>query len=519
MTVRVLLREGCYQDSARLMQVSRELSALPGIAEAVAMMGTPTNRALLSSAGFAGEALDRATPIDMLVALRGEGEAAIGAAREALDRLLAPPRAAEGEAGRAQAPSTVAEAVEAHPGANLVSVAVPGPYAAFVAHRALDAGRNVFLFSDNVPLEDEVALKRRAALLGLLVMGPDCGTAILSGVGLGFANRVERGPVGIVGASGTGIQELSCALDRAGVGVSHAIGTGSRDLSAAVDGVMTALALSMLAADEGTRCVVVVAKHPDEGVARRLHGRLATLGKPVVVRYLGDVPPPSEDGVFYARSLDEAADAAAARVRSGGAPGDPEGLSGTAFRPVGGPRREEVPVAGRLVGLFGGGSLAAEASFVLAAHGIATVVPSGKLSPGTPMPEGNLIVDTGDDLYTVGRPHPMVDQTVRCELIRAAGADPATGTLLLDLVLGDGAHPDPAPEIAAAVADARAARAARGGPFLGVIASVCGSRGDPQGTDRQERALVNAGIDVEPTAARAARAAAIRLGAARRGGR
>ncbi len=162
----------------------------------------------------------------------------------------------------------MAEALETHPEANLVSVAVPGPYAAFVAHRALDAGRSVFLFSDNVSLADEVALKRRAAGLGLLVMGPDCGTAILSGVGLGFANRVERGPVGIVGASGTGIQELSCLLDRRGVGISHAIGTGSRDLSEAVDGVMTEAGLALLARDPETKCVLLVAKHPAESVAQ-----------------------------------------------------------------------------------------------------------------------------------------------------------------------------------------------------------------------------------------------------------
>ncbi|HEX7580365.1 MAG TPA: hypothetical protein VF580_10220, partial [Thermoanaerobaculia bacterium] len=231
----------------------------------------------------------------------------------------------------------------------------------------------------------------------------------------------------------------------------------------------------------------------------------AKLGKPVVVRYLGEIPHPSTDDVFYARSLDEAAAAAALWARGEGRVRDERSLSGTAFRPL---TPQGAPGEGRLVGLFGGGSLAAEAAFVLAAHGVATVVPEERLSAETSWPPGNLVVDTGDDTYTIGHPHPMVDQTVRCDLIRAVGADPSVGVLLLDLVLGDGAHPDPAPEITRAVADARAARSSRRGPPLAVVASICGSRHDPQGIDRQERLLREASIQVEPTAARAARVAA-----------
>ncbi|MBP7678044.1 MAG: acyl-CoA synthetase FdrA [Thermoanaerobaculia bacterium] len=498
MTDLVLLRTGCYHDSARLMQVGRELSSLPGISEAVAMMGTPTNRELLRAAGFSGRALDEATPLDMVVALRGASADAFAATQEALDALLSGKAAAAGTASAGETlPGSVAEAIEARPGTNLVSVAVPGPYAAFVAHRALDAGRSVFLFSDNVALGDEVALKRRAATLGLLVMGPDCGTAILAGVGLGFANRVERGPVGIVGASGTGIQELCSLLDRRGVGVSHAIGTGSRDLSAEVGGLMTEAGLALLAKDPATRALLLVAKHPDPGVAERLHGLLAKLGKPVAVRYLGEGRRGDVDGVLYAGSLDEAAESAARSVGAAPPRGDAAPAAGDVA--AGGPG------ASRLVGLFGGGSLAAEARCVLEARGIATRVPEEKLTANAPLPSGNLVVDTGDDAYTVGRPHPMVDQTVRCELIRAAGSDPSVGVLLLDLVLGDGAHPDPAHEIVEAVA---AAVAARSGLPLSVVASVCGTRRDPQGTARQEETLRRAGVVARPSAALAAAEAA-----------
>jgi len=506
MSTRVFVHPGCYQDSARLMQVSRELAALPGVSESVAMMGTQTNRRLLADAGFPESELAHASPLDMIVALRTDSPEALDAVKAALGRLLegrGASVAAGGGSAAARRPGSVAEALEAHPEANLVSIAVPGPYAAFVAHRALDAGRSVFLFSDNVSLADEVALKRRAAGLGLLVMGPDCGTAILSGIGLGFANRVERGPVGIVGASGTGIQELSCLLDRKGVGISHAIGTGSRDLSEAVDGVMTEAGLALLARDPGTKCVLLVAKHPAESVARRLHGILAKLGKPVAVRYLGEPARGAVDGVLYAGSLDEAAEAAAKWAGARAAPAVIETIEP-------GERGGAATAQGesRLVGLFGGGSLAAEARCVLAAHGVETVVPAGKLSVRAPLPPGNLVVDTGDDAYTVGRPHPMVDQTVRCELIRAAGADLSVRVLLLDLVLGDGAHPDPAPELVECVV---AARAARGGRPLAVVVSVCGSRRDPQGTARQEDALRHAGIHIASSAALAAGEAAALL--------
>ena len=204
MTTRILVRPGCYHDSARLMQVSRELSALPGIEEAVAMMGTETNRRLLAEAGFLGTDVEAATPIDMIVGLRGDPQDAVAAATAALDRLLSGSATNAGGPAAPERPGTVPEAIEARPASNLVSVAVPGPYAAFVAHRALDAGRSVFLFSDNVPLADEVALKRRAAALGLLVMGPDCGTALVGGAALGFCNVVAPGAVGLVAASGTG---------------------------------------------------------------------------------------------------------------------------------------------------------------------------------------------------------------------------------------------------------------------------------------------------------------------------
>lgn len=502
MIERLLIHRNRYHDSARLMRLSQELRRLPGVIMAEVLMGTSMNCELLGASGFDPEVLRDVSPLDLVVALRGESAEHLESASAELERLLESADSTGEGGGDASLARDLEQAMESRPEINLVTVAVPGAYAAYVARQALDAGRHVFLFSDNVAVEDEVALKRQAADAGLLMMGPDCGTAILAGVGLGFANRVRRGAVGLVGASGTGIQELSCLVHRAGQGISQAIGTGSRDLSSSVGGIMTEQGLRLLAEDDGTQVILLVAKKPAQEVASRLHSVLVQLGKPVVVRYLGQAGASRRDGVTYSGDLDQAAQAALACL-SGEPPKD-------FLEPQ--PPSPPEPGSGLLVGLFGGGSLASEAALILAAAGHETSAPAEPLREDRPIP-GNchLVVDLGDDAYTVGKPHPMVDQTTRCGILRAAGADPRVGLLLLDLVLGDGAHSDPAPELASAI---EAARKERAGRPLAVIASVTGTDLDPQGAGRQKAALEAAGVRVAPSAATAARLAAAWLDAA-----
>ena len=505
MTVRIVVQQGTYHDSAFLMQVARKMQERPGIEEAVVLMGTPMNRDLLTQAGFDGSALADVGPMDLVVALRGEAEALEEAETEVGALLSGQGRSGAGERTKRRLRS-LREAAEERPDAAVVSIAVPGEYAAHVAHDALDAGRHVFLFSDNVALEDEVALKERGRAAGLLVMGPDCGTSILSGVRFGFANRVPRGPVGIVGPSGTGIQEISCILANAGVGVSHAIGTGGRDMKEAVGGGMSEMALRMLAEDEDTQVVVLVAKSPGEAVTAHFDEVLDSLGKPAVVRYLGQVPRQGRPNVCYTATLDEAAVVAAERVGGHVQAGEGADISAVASEILAG--REHI--AGRLVGLFGGGSLAAEARLCLARHGLPSTVPDGPLDDST-VADGHLIIDVGEDFYTRGRPHPMVDQAARLELIEAVGRDPSVGLLLLDVVLGDGAHPDPAPELAEGIE-----ALGESGPL--VVCSVSGAPADPQGKQRQETTLAQAGVLVMPTAAGAATLAALLI-AGQEGGR
>lgn len=508
MTEQLVVRKGAYHDSAFLMRVTRELKAMDGIDEAVVVMGTPMNLELLADSNFKSDALEGVTPMDMVIALRATSAAAIAAAEQALEKLL---QGGEQQAGEdAVEALDLGTALDRNPEARLVSVSVPGAYAAYVAGRALDAGKHVFLFSDNVSLEDEVALKKRAVEQGLFVMGPDCGTAIIAGVGLGFANRVKKGAIGVVGASGTGMQELTSLIcEHEGEGISQAIGTGGRDLSKAVGALMTELGVRVLAADPETKVICVVAKHPAPEVADRVHDILEHLGKPVVVRYMGNAVRPSTRSVFYASTIDEAAQAAA-RLARGEALEFKKQCSGceTCFKAD--RLKEGRAIPKRLVGLYSGGSLAYEAQLFLEQKGIEVSAPKVAMKTSGPIEfEGNLILDTGEDFYTVGRPHPMVDQTVRCELIRKVGADKSVGVLLLDVVLGDGSHLDPAPELVEAVLEARKAR---GDDGLVVIASITGTSLDPQNLELQKAVLKDNGIVVAPTASKAARMASELIG-------
>jgi len=397
-------------------------------------------------------------------------------------------------------PRTLDSAIRRLPDANLVTISVPGAYAKLEAMAALRRGLHVFLFSDNVSLADEIALKRVATEKGLLCMGPDCGTGYLNGVGLGFANVVPRGRIGCVSASGTGLQAVASRLASLGEGISHGIGVGGRDLSAEVGGVMTAFALEALGADRSTELIVVISKPPAPAALARLEAAIGVIGKPVVVCCLGAPGPPAGAGRWVA-TLEDAAEAATADVR--GTPWVPRAFSDAEDVRV---RLKRIEAgsrhSGTLLGLFVGGTLAHEARLVLEPW-------LGQVSPSAAGGR-HRILDLGADEYTVGRPHPMLDPAERDARVREAGRDPSVGVLLLDLVLGRGTHPDPARSLAAAVEDARAA-ATRVGRELTVVASAIGTEGDPQGLGGQVAALESAGVHVFPGSAQAARFAALAL--------
>jgi FdrA protein len=469
-----------YADSVRLMGIARTLRGRNGIAACEVAMGTPANLAALADLGAGASA----TPGDVVIAVDGSDGADVEGALAEAERLLSSAGAPADGAGPAIAPPRTLGSAVAGPAhaANVALVSVPGEYATLEAHRALSRGLHVFLFSDHVSVDDEVALKRRGTERGLLVMGPGCGTAMLGGVGLGFANVVPEGPVGIVAAAGTGAQEVACLIAAAGGGVSQIVGVGGRDLSAEVGGLAFRQALAQLAEDERTETVLLVSKPPSPEVVAALADAIPP-GRRAVAAFVGlrESDAPYEDH----HTLEAAAVAAV-----GASPPQLSELD----RTVGGHRAQS---AGRAVlGLFSGGSLAHEALTILET---ALGPIAGNVSGHDGGTDGHRILDLGEEEYTRGRPHPMVDLDVRRTLLEEAAGDPRIGCVLLDVVLGHGGHVDPASGLADAVADA-AQNAV-------VLARVCGTDGDPQDAARQTRILREAGAIVAPSNAAATRLA------------
>lgn len=458
MSTHVELRPGAYADSVTLLQVSRAVQELPGVSAAQVAMATPLNLDVLVQMGF--EVPAGAGPNDMVVAVRLDDDERLEAVLAGVTTALADANRREEGGSEVAPPRTTGVALRRAPEA-VALVSVPGASALVEAMDAVEAGHDVMVFSDNVPVEQEVALKLAARSRGVLVMGPDCGTAVVGGLGLGFANVVAPGPVGLVAASGTGAQQLLALLDHAGVGVSSALGVGGRDLSAAVGGLSTREALRRLDDDPSVELVVLVSKPPAPEVAAEVASYAASLATPVESALLGPGQP----------DLTAAAEAVLRRL----------GREVPVW-PVAGTARAQVS-GSRLVGLFVGGTLASEARQVA----------TGLLGEGG----GHTFTDFGDDDYTSGRAHPMIDPTLRLEHLARAAADPATGVLLLDVVLGHGAETDPASRLAPALAEVEQP----------VVVAVVGTAADPQDRDRQVRALVEAGAEVHLSNAGATRRA------------
>jgi FdrA protein len=494
-----------YRDSVSLMQLSSTFSKLPGVEQASAIMASANNLALLQEAGLLTDPVD-ATANDLLIALQGDADAldaALAAAESAL-RQPAPSSSSNGRSCRI-APRSIEMGLGQMVGANLALISTPGEYAAAEAFKALSLGLNVMLFSDNVELKDEIALKRFAQAHDLIVMGPDCGTAIINGVPLAFANVVRRGVIGVVGASGTGLQQVTCLVDRWGGGISQAIGTGGHDLHRDVGGISMLQGLKALAADQSTSVIVLISKPPSPEVAERVLGAAQDAGKPVVVNFLGADPERiSRENVFAAVTLEDAA-AAAVALADGRNPRD------------GGPQRQPVSFSSPLApgqryirGLYSGGTFCYEASLLLKKE-LGQVYSNTPVEPEDRLTDvwtsrGHTVIDLGDDLFTRGRPHPMIDHRLRNErLIKEAG-DPEVAVILLDVVLGYGSHSDPAGEMAPIIHKARSL-ANTTGRNLVVVGFVCGTAADPQNLSRQESILREAGVLLAESNAQAVRMA------------
>lgn len=521
MTVRCRIVGSRYYDSVTLMNVARDLQDTSGVDDAALLMGTEANKGLLQQTGLLTKEAEGATPNDLIIALKGNKKG-IETALERVEFLLT--RSSSVDSGSQDFhPRTLRTAIRAQADANLAVISVAGPYAAAESMDALRAGLNVLLFSDNVSIEDELALKIYAVEHDLLLMGPGAGTAILNGVALGFANALPIGPVGIVSAAGTGLQEVSCILAREGIGVSQGIGVGGRDLSDEIDGLMTLYALKALQDDPSTDVIVAISKIPSPTVAQKVLAKLKSSSKPSVVIFMGESPSNLQvsdsvhEGLYLANTLEEAALAAAAMAQKEDVTRIQSRLEKQRLK-LENRAREIIPQLqpGQkyLRGLFSGGTLCEEAMRIWGAE-VGPVWSNAPLNPEHTLTDSHksrehCAVDLGEEEFTVGRPHPMIDHDLRIRRLYQEARDSSAALIQMDIVLGYGAHPDPAGELAPAIEKARNI-AEKDGRTLPVVVSITGTEGDPQGLDHQREAFEESGAIVAGSNAAASTLVAVTI--------
>ncbi len=506
MIVKSAVRKNTYYDSVTLMLISKEIKQMAGVEEALIGMGTELNLELVANLNMADDAVRACSPNDFFITVLLEDETLMPAVEAKVEELLNHRKTSSGSSYR---PVTLDTAYEMMPDANMVIISVPGKFAAPEVRKALDNDCHVMLFSDNVSIEDEKELKELAVSKGLLMMGPDCGTSIINHVPLAFANVVRKGPIGIIGASGTGTQEVSVLVDRFGSGVSQVIGTGGRDLRVEIGGLMMIQSFEALMDDPDTQVIVLISKPPAESIAAKVLGLVSKTEKPVIVHFIGGNPEAiRQSGAIAGLSLEDTARKAVA-LANGKTPEDFIGFDMSAAELDALIQRE---LSGKsasqkyLRGLYTGGTLADETMKLLDKEGwgIWSNIP---LSPQWAMEnvweaKEHTVLDLGDDQFTVGRPHPMIDPTIRNDRL-VQDTDGQTAVLLMDLVLGYGAHPNPALELSVAARKARKKAADLGGS-LTVIASICGTEGDPQDFAIMKKEMEAAGVIIMPSNAQAA---------------
>lgn len=480
-----IIKENAYQDSVVLMLLTNKISTMDGVNRVSIMMGTPANKDIMGGSGLRTPELEKASANDLAIVLDTEDASIIDGVLVEVDEFLTSQATSDNEVAD-ETVRTWDKAMKMGADANLALLSIPGTYAALEAEKALDEGLNAFIFSDNMTIEDELHLKQKAHEKGLLVMGPDCGTGIINGVPMAFTIIVRPGKIGIVGASGTGIQEVSTIIDKLGAGVTNAIGTGGRDLSEKIGGITMLDSIAALEKDPQTEVIVVISKPPAKVVRDKVVALLREVSKPVVAIFLGEKPTHHEKNLYFAYTLEEAAKLAVDVLN---------GKEVTALdESITIPEVSLQPNQKHLKGYYSGGTLASEAGMLIAD---ALQLKDGLIKQDgfVLKTDGNEIIDLGDDMYTQGKPHPMIDPEKRIEMIKHAADDAETAIILLDVVLGYGAHMDMASELAPAIQEVKA-KAHAAGRELVVLGTVVGTTSDPQNLMRQKEILEEAGVIV-----------------------
>ncbi len=503
-----VVRKGEYYDSVTLMRLAQKLGELPGVLDSAAIMGSDSNKAILESAGMMNDKLRDSCDNDLLIVLKTENEDLAKRLPNEIDKLLSSLKATD-KKGSVGVPRTIDSALNVMPDANLVIISVAGRFAGDEAMRALKSGLHVMLFSDNVPLEKEIELKHYAASQGLLVMGPDCGTAIINGIPLGFANAVNHGDIGIVAASGTGLQEVSCIISNAGYGISQAIGTGSRDIGRDLRGMMFIQSLKALAADDNTKVILLVSKPPAPETLEKIESVLKDVTKPLVAIFLGAENLKSNSRIYYAKSLEEGALAAVA-LSKGEKPNQFIGSDAKLIELAKTQTTGMAPGQKYIRGLFSGGTYCYETQVLLKGM-LNNIYSNSPIKDNNDLndvlkSEKHTFIDMGADEFTLGRLHPMIDFTLRKKRIIQESDDPETAVILFDIVLGFGANMNPLEEIAPAIEEAMSI-AQKSGRQLSFICSVTGTDKDPQNRSMVVEGLSKIGVIVKESNAAASRLA------------
>lgn len=511
MKTRILIKKNQYRDSVFLMRINERIRSLPGIEEIAIMMGTDNNKDLIKNVGFSGEEIDSATSMDIVICIRAVGEKEIEEALFQIEDMLTrrpPPEEIE------DIYKTLDTVIKERPDTNFAIISVPGQFAAREARKALNYGLNVLLFSDNVPIEEEIELKKLASKKNRILMGPDCGTAIINHVPLGFANMVNSGSIGLVAASGTGLQEVVCLIDRAGEGITQAIGTGGRDLSDKVGGLSMLKGLEILEKDEETKIIILISKPPGPSTTKKILKRVSNFPKKVIICFLGSNPDLIlNSGAIPAQTLEEAASLAVSILRNEQYRHRNFTISDEVMKKRLKAETEGMAPSQKFIrGLYSGGTLCDEAMIILKDY-VGDVYSNIPLNPKFQLKNlskgyKHCCIDFGDDYFTKGRPHPMISPEIRKRYILSEAEDPEVAVLLMDIVLGYGAHMDMAGALSKSINIAKSKVKQRGG-YLSVVVSVCGTTKDPQNFDSQVKKLTDAGAVVMPSNAQAVRFAAM----------
>lgn len=504
MSTEVLIKKNAYHDSVTLMSLSGKVLSQEGIVDAVVSMATQMNKDLLNNIGLATEDSQKATENDLIIAVKAESDEAMENAIEFINEELTSKKSGKNNKGN-RTVTTFNAAINELPEANLAVISVPGEFAAREARQALNKGVNVMLFSDNVSVEDEKEIKELGAEKNLLVMGPDCGTAIINNTGLCFANEVKQGGIGLVAASGTGLQEVAVQIDRMGYGITHAIGTGGRDLSEQVGGIMMLEGLRRLQEDENTKVITLISKPPAKAVQDKILEKVKEITKPVVVCFLdGDKNDVEASGAKFASNLIEAAKQSILQLDDSVTFDD--GLNEVMIDSLKNEMKKLTDSQKFIKGLFCGGTLTAEALSVLrnSVENIKSNVAknSKEKLADTASSDTHILLDMGDDEFTKGKPHPMIEPNLRNERILKEANNPNTAVLLLDFELGYGSHVDPVGESLETLIEAKNT-AEKAGRYLPIVAYICGTASDKQGLAEQERKLTDNGVLVAKSNAEA----------------